>query len=152
MKKRFLLNKPKLKIITVVALALLSCRATGQLEHLKSEQEARALSKKVALLFEEQKIPEAMDAMEKHWPMPANELDNLEEQTLKYSNVLLNRFGAIIGSEKIKEQTINDFAMRETYVLRYEYSAIRLIFVYLKNDQGWVVNSFKWDDSIEEAF
>jgi hypothetical protein len=76
----------------------------------------------------------------------------LKLKTIKYLNLIEERFGAPIGSLKVKNETISDVATRETYLIRYENTAIRLIFTYYKNDKGWIVNAFKWDDSFGEEF
>jgi len=60
------------------------------------------------------------------------------------------RFGNPIGYAKIKEEHILDLVIRETYLIRYDYTAIRLKFTYYKNNNGWIINSFKWDDSFDE--
>jgi hypothetical protein len=81
-----------------------------------------------------------------------DELESIEEKTIKYLNIIEQRFGKSIGTLKVKNETISDIAIRETYFIRFENTAIRLIFTYYKNDNGWIVNAFKWDDSFTEEF
>ncbi len=81
-----------------------------------------------------------------------NEITEVHEQTVRYLNLLNDRFGNPIGSLRIKNETIAQVALKETYLVRYEFSAIRLIFTYYKNDEGWILNSFKWDDFYEQEF
>jgi hypothetical protein len=66
--------------------------------------------------------------------------------------LLQSRFGAVEGVLKIKEEKINDFAIRETYILRFENQAIRLVYIYYKNKKGWILNTFKWDDEFYQEF
>jgi hypothetical protein len=47
---------------------------------------------------------------------------------------------------------IADFSIRETYIIRFENTAIRVIYTYYKNNSGWILNEFKWDDSFAEEF
>jgi len=110
------------------------------------------LSQEVVDLFEKMDIRSAFVEMAQYWPLPDNEIESLEGQTIRYLNMLGERLGEPQGSSKVKTEHIGDFAQRETYILRYEYSAIRIIFSYFRNDKGWVLNAFKWDDSFEEEF
>lgn len=75
-----------------------------------------------------------------------------QEKSEYYVEMFIGSYGKIEGTEKVKEEKISDFAVRETFILRYQHSAIRLIFVYLKGNQGWILNSFKWDEQFEELF
>lgn len=133
-------------------LFLLSFTINAQHETLDNQDQTQELSKKVASLFNENKIPEAFQTLEQYWPLPKNELDALQEKTIKYMNILENRFGKQIGYIKVKDENISDIALRETYIIQFSYSAIRIIFTYYKSEQGWFINAFKWDDSFEEEF
>lgn len=140
------------KIIIAVALSFTSCGLLAQDEYLKDSVEAKDLSKKVAELFSENKISKSFKELTPYWPIPQNEIESIEEKTIKYLNLIDERFGKAIGIVKVNNETINDIALRETYLIRYENTAIRLIFTYYKNNNGWIVNSFKWDDSFKEEF
>ena len=123
-----------------------------QTNYLKNEKETQELSQKVVSLFEKNKISESFEQLTLYWPLPKNEIESLEEKTMKYMNIIEERLGKPIGILKVKNETISDIALRETYLIRYEYTAIRIIFTYYKNNNGWLVNSFKWDDSFNEEF
>lgn len=144
------LNMKKLFIAST--LIFLCFRLSVQAQYLKNESETSELSKKCSVLFQENKIAECFVALSAHWPMPENEIQSLEEKTIKYLNILEQRFGKPIGNLKVKNETIADVGIRETYLVRYENTAIRLIFTYYKNDNGWIVNTFKWDDSFTDEF
>jgi hypothetical protein len=90
--------------------------------------------------------------MRLYWPLPENEIDNLEQKTIQYSNLIQERYGKSIGIIKVKEEKISDFALRETYILRYNINGLRFIYTYYKSSQGRILNTFKWDDSISEEF
>ena len=119
---------------------------------MKNEKETQELSKKVVALFNENKISESFGELAPYWPLPQNEFESLESKTIKYLNLIEDRFGKSVGTLKVNNETISDIAIRETYLIRFENTAIRLIFTYYKNDKGWIVNAFKWDDSFTEEF
>lgn len=146
-------TKTMTKILTsFILLLLFISSANAQNKALKTLEEAKDLSKKVAILFKQKDISKAFKELRPYWPIPENEVDAIEEKTLKYLNVLEDRFGNSIETIKVKEEKIGDFAVRETYLVRYNISAIRLIFTYYMNSEGWIINAFKWDDSFDEEF
>jgi hypothetical protein len=132
--------------------SLFSIGLFAQDKYFKDVAETQELSKKVVKLFNENKISESFEELTPYWPMPKNELDAIEEKTIKYLNIIEQRFGKSIGVLKVKNEKISEIALRETYLIRYEKTAIRLIFTYYKNNKGWIVNAFKWDDSFAEEF
>lgn len=124
----------------------------AQDKYLNNVQETQELSRNIAMLFKENQVATAFGTLTPYWPMPQNEIEAIEEKTIKYLNLLKARFGEPIGADKIKNETISTIALRETYLVRYSKSAIRLKFTYYKNDDGWIVNAFKWDDAFAEEF
>ena len=140
------------KSILVVTLTILSFSSIAQQKYLTGIQETRSLSEKIARLFEQNEISDAFDVLRPFWPIPENEVDQLEEKTIKYLNLVNQRFGESIGTIKVKNEVISDIALRETYLIRYERTAIRIIVTYYKSQNGWIVNAFKWDDSFAEEF
>jgi hypothetical protein len=135
-----------------MAFTLGSASANAQSESLDGIPATESLSKKVTELFSQNKISQAFDALRPYWPLAENEIEAVEEKTLKYMNVIVDRFGPSIGIVKVKTETIADIALRETYLIRYEYTAIRVKIIYYQNNDGWIVNSFKWDDTFSEEF
>lgn len=140
------------KTILVSILSLFTFSLFAQNETLESKIETQKLSKKVADLFKDNKITESFEMLKQYWPLPENELDALEEKTIKYMNILENRFGKRLDVTKIKDENISDIALRETYIMRYSFSALRIVFTYYRSENGWFINSFKWDDSFTEEF
>lgn len=124
----------------------------AQEKFMNSATETEALSLKVAELFKVKKYSKAISELAPYWPLPADELTDLSDQTTESMAVASERFGKIIGITKLKSETISDFAIRETYIVRYEFHAIRLVFTYYKNNSGWMVNGFKWDDKYTDEF
>jgi hypothetical protein len=140
------------KLIGIILFALIIVEAKAQEKLLNNLTEARDISQKVTQLFKENKISAAVKVLKPYWPLPSNELENFEEKTTKYLNMIEERFGKSEGIVKVNEEGIKDFALRETYLVKYQNTAIRLIFTYYKNNNGWIINGFKWDDSFTEEF
>ena len=140
----------KLNFVFVVSILSLNC--FGQNKFLKSISESEELSKNVSELFSQNKVSSGINNLSEYWPLPKNELDALEEKTIKYLNLIEARFGESLGYLKVNEERIADIAIRETYLVRYSMSAIRLKFTYYKSTKGWILNAFEWDDSFSEEF
>ncbi|MEJ8844858.1 hypothetical protein WG954_20855 [Lacibacter sp. H375] len=140
------------KLFTITGLMLLTFFANAQSDYLISVSETKSFSEKITKLFFEQKISEATNELKKFWPIPENEVSSFEEKTIKYLNLISDRFGNPINYVKIKNEVILDFAIRETFLIRYDNTAIRVLFTYYKNKNGWIVNAFKWDDTFTEEF
>ncbi|MBA3286051.1 MAG: hypothetical protein H0U27_13470 [Nitrosopumilus sp.] len=113
--------------ITTLVLLLFSIGLFAQDKYLKDVSETQELSKKVVKMFNENKISESFAELTPYWPMPKNELDAIEEKTIMYLNLIEQRFGKSIGMLKVKEEKISEIALRETYFIRFENTAIRLI-------------------------
>lgn len=139
-------------LFIISILLFLSFGLNAQNKYLKDVQETQDLSKNIVSQFNTNKISESFDQLKIYWPIPHNEIESMEDKTIKFLNVIEGRFGKQIGSIKVKNETISDFSIRETYLIRYENTAMRLIFTYYKNDKGWIVNAFKWDDLFTEEF
>jgi hypothetical protein len=139
--------------IGLLLIFVLSSFSLGaQEKYLRDLSDMEALSQRVVQLFADHEITFAFEELAPYWPLPENEFDDLKTKTLKYMNLIHDSYGASIGTIKVREEKIGDVAVRTAYLVRYDYTAIRLIFTYYLSDQGWLLNAFKWDDSFEEEF
>lgn len=141
-----------IKIILSAFVILSTSQSFAQYKYLKDIETAKLISKDVAQLFKENKINEAFIKIKTYWPLPENEINNIESKTIQSMNLVAERFGNSESTVKVSEQNIKETAFRETYLVKYENTALRLIFTYYKNNKGWIINGFKWDDSFGEEF
>jgi pyruvate/2-oxoacid:ferredoxin oxidoreductase alpha subunit len=141
-----------IKITFSAFVILFTLQSSAQNKYLKDIENAKLISKDVAQLFKENKINEAFIKIKTYWPLPENEIDNLESKTIQSMNLVAERFGNSEEIVKVSEQTIKETAFREIYLVKYENTALRLIFTYYRNNNGWIINGFKWDDSFTEEF
>lgn len=139
--------------ITFFALAMsFTLQSTAQTKFLKDIENAKLISKDVAQLFKENKIAAAFEKIKVYWPLPENEITHLESRTIQSMNLIADRFGKSEEIIKVSEQSIKETAFKEVYFVKYENTAIRLTFTYYKNNKGWIINGFKWDDNFMEEF
>jgi hypothetical protein len=138
--------------LVFVCCLLLTINMQANSKTLKSVEEARKLSQRISELFYKDSISAAFKEIKVYWPLEEDEIDELKDKTIKSLNIVDNIYGYKIGPVKISEETILDFAFKETYILRYEKSALKLIFKYYNSGYGWIVNGFKWDDEYSTEF
>jgi len=140
-----------MKTILILSVFLLSAGSTySQSKYLSSQEDIEKHSEEVTMLFEGGDFSKAFKKLKKYWPLPENEIDQFESMTLKQFNLIDSRFGEVIGANFLRQKTVGDFLIYRTYVIRYDKHALRLMFYYYRNNNGWVINSFKWDDKITE--
>lgn len=139
------------KILAFVLVLSVTQAVTAQ-NYLSSKDELTKHSGDVMRFLEDGEFQKAFAELEKYWPFPANEMVQLETQTIKQLNVVSERFGTITGTDFIRDNAIKDFVLRKSYVIRFEKHMIRVLFTYYKTDNGWILNGFKWDDQIDGLF
>jgi hypothetical protein len=138
--------------IVGILFTLMTMSLVAQEKYIEKREEMIKLSEQVVEDFMKNDAPSGFDKLLPYWPLPENEILSLEEKTVKYLNVIKDRFGDPYGFVKVKTEKIGDFAIRDTYMVQYDFNAIRVIFTYYKNPKGWIVNAFKWDDTFKEEF
>jgi len=140
------------KLFTIILFTgfILSC--FSQDKYLKSEEEINRLVEHSVQLFKDKKISESFTLLTPYWPMPQNELNTLEIQTQKYMDLMLTRFGEPVDYLKLKEQHLKNFAIKITYIIRFEKHAVRLIYIFYNSGKGWILNTFHWDDQFAAEF
>jgi hypothetical protein len=143
------MNNRKVLVLMVV---LLQVHVIYAQNYLATKDDLTKHSDKVMLALKNSEFDVAFAELRKHWPMPENELTQLETQTIKQFNMVADRFGTIIATDFVKDKLIKDYVVRKIYVLRFQRHMIRVLFTYYKNDKGWMMNGFKWDDQLDELF
>ncbi len=138
------------KLLVAIFIIAFSINATAQQKTMATVKATQELSYEVSKLFKEGNLSEAFDKMDPYLPLPLEEKQELRSQTIKYKGMLENRLGKRVGFTRATEKRIDEVAIREVYFVLHELSAIRLIFTYYKSPEGWILNSFKWDDSFAE--
>ena len=141
-----------MKYLYLLLVLLSSITFYGQKQVLKNKSQALELSKKITILLKEEKIADAFIELEKYWPVSQDQLDGFRGKTIQDFSLVKQKYGVTIGIEKIKEEKIGDFAIRETYFIKYQNAPIRVIYSYYKNDKGWIIIGFSWDDAFIKEF
>lgn len=97
-------------------------------------------------------MDEAFRVIEPFWPFPGTEFSMVQVQSVKQMGLVKPRFGKCVGYEFVKEQSVNDTVLRFVYIQKFERHILRWRFVFYKPEKEWLLNTFFWDDQIEELF
>lgn len=136
-----------MKSLLTILLLTSSFTLLAQDKVLKDLSEVQSLSKKTTELFSKKDVGKALDLLKPYWPLPSEELKALQAQTSTQLDYVEENFGKPFAITKVKEKMIGDVAYREVYFVQYDHMALRLIFTYYKNEKGWMLYAFKWDDA-----
>jgi hypothetical protein len=60
--------------------------------------------------------------------------------------LITSRFGATLGQEFIKQVTVGDSLAELVYIQRFDRHAMRWQFYLYRGKDGWVINTFRFDD------
>ena len=138
-------------ILAVLALVILS-DAEAQTKHLADLKAARDLSAQSMKLFADQKFGPGIELLRPYFPLSDDDIINLISKTEENMPMAINRFGAIEGYSKVSEKMLGETMIREVYTLNFANYPLRFLYVYYKSKSGWLLISFKWDDSIDEEW
>lgn len=84
--------------------------------------------------------------------IPSAEFDAMVVQATTQYPLATSRFGQSIGQEFILEDRIGQSLARLIYIQRFEKHAMRWMFYLYKGSNGWVINTFRFDDRWPDLF
>ena len=139
-----------IKLLLILGLAFIS--ANTYAKDLLTVESTKNKCAQGAQLFGENQVKDSFYALAKYWPLPQAEIDNLVYQTNSQLGMVASRFGDILGSDYIKSEVAGDSFVKHTFTIKFEKHAIRYLCVFYKPKNKWLVNSIKWDDTIDLIF
>lgn len=144
-------NKLALMLVIIFVLSISFNVVAGEIGFSNQEQTKDFCDRFLTLMVEED-IEKAFNIVEEQWPFAIAEIQRLESSTIKQLDSVKGRYGNILGYELVKEEKIKDTFVKYIYVMKYEKHIIRWKFIFYKPDDSWILNSFNFDDSINELF
>jgi len=97
-------------------------------------------------------LDSAIAEVKKYTIVPEVEIDSSLGQFKLQLPVIAQRFGASVGAEFVREEKMGESLLRITYLHRFDKHAMRWMFYYYRGSQGWVLNTFRFDDNILALF
>jgi hypothetical protein len=133
-------------------LLLATLQMDAQKKLLADDKAVNDLTENAMKQFIQYNFGATFDLMQIYWPLPANEIDNLESQTIRQLNLVTDRFGNFKSYHLVSEKRIEDHVWQRTYIVKCDKHLLRILFTFYNNGDGWSVNSFTWDDKISGLF
>ena len=119
---------------------------------LSSKDKAKELVRTIMSKVETGNTSEALDLMKPYLIIPLSEFDVMKNQLSLQAPMIEQRFGATLGVELADVQEVGESLMRVMYIQKFEKHLMRWRFYFYKPKEGWVLNTFKTDDSIQLMF
>jgi len=141
-----------MKILTIVAVTVLSSVAMPQAPEMHSQEEARALAESAMKLIAKDNIAEAFALLRPYVPMPESEYSVLRDKTIEQRKLLAPRFGKTLGYVFVSERKLSDFAVKYVFVEKRASHIVRWQFIFYKPLGVWKLDTFLWDDQFAALF
>lgn len=93
------------KYLALIPALLIMQFATAQ-DYISNRDDLSKHAGSVVMHLTDSEFQKAFSELQKYWPLPENEVAQLESQTMKQFNVVSDRFGKIIGADFVKDRTV----------------------------------------------
>jgi hypothetical protein len=94
----------------------------------------------------------AFKAMKPYLVIPQAEFDALVVNTKAQRGLAGARYGKVVGSECFGQKKLGQSLVKVTCIEKTEKHALPWLFYFYKGPQGWVLNSFVWNDNLPSLF
>ena len=125
---------------------------SAQTKSFKSAKDAHTFAEGMVKQIIAGQTKEAFESIKPYWPLDAFTIDGLAETTSEQVPMLTETFGKITGYEFVGSETLGNSGHLETFLIKYQQSALRFYIVFYNSGDGWIVNSLSWDDKWDILF
>ena len=136
----------------LVAMCLVASFYARAAEGLPGPKEARAFADQVMAKVAIGQLDAAIAEMKRYTIVPEAEIDASLGQFKLQLPVIAQRFGSTIGSEFVREDKVGESLLRITYLQRFDRHAMKWFFYFYRGSNGWVLNTFRFDDNVLSLF
>lgn len=114
--------------------------------------EARQLTDRVMTKVAAGELEPGLKLAKPYLIIPDAEFETMLGQTKLQYPMLAQRFGKSIGFEFIREERAGDSLLRIVQIQRFERHITRWSFIFYRSSDGWVLNTFYFDDNVRALF
>jgi hypothetical protein len=133
-------------------ISLLSFTSLCHAEAFKSVELVKAKIDQVMAKVGTGDIEAGLTMLKPYTIVPTAEMDSMIGQAKLQIPAISQRFGSAVGIEFIGESKVGQSLVRLAYLQKYEKHGLRWLFLLYKGSDGWVINTFVFDDKIQELF
>jgi len=95
-------------------------------------------------------VPAAFKILKDKSALELEELDRMQDLTERQLKLVKPRYGKEIAYEFVESKAPCQSVLKYTYIIKYEKHITRWRFYFYKPGDKWIMNSFKWDDKIDQ--
>ncbi|MBN1586257.1 MAG: hypothetical protein JW937_02375 [Candidatus Omnitrophica bacterium] len=141
-----------MKRILLASLVLAAFASPAQAAVLDSELEIKPLTEEIMQTVSKGKLREAFEMMKPFMIIPEPEIESTVLSSISTRDQFGSRYGATIGYELISERKLGDSLVLLTYIEKTEKHVLPWYFYFYNSPEGWVLNSFSWNDDLSLLF
>lgn len=131
---------------------LLLVGLVAKADTLPSEAEVREFADKVMAKVGEGDMSGAFAVMKPFAVVPSAEFDAMALNSQSSREQFGARYGKSIGYEFVCEKKVGTSLLRLTYMEKTEKHVLPWYFYFYKGKDGWILNSFLWNDRMIDLF
>ena len=135
------------KLIAVLAVSFTVITSTAFAQGLATFDELRKVTDGVMLQVGSGDIEGGFKNFKHLTIIPEAEFEALVAKSKAFLPMMALRFGGSIGHEFLKEEKLGNSLVRLVYINKFEKHAMVWNFYCYKGKNGWVINTFKFDDN-----
>ena len=133
-------------------IALLFTATTAFAGTVPDENGAKELSDQIMAKVAAGDLAGAFSSMKLHVPISATEIDSVALQSKAQREQYGQRYGASTGFEFIDSKKVGEHLLRLRYIEMTDKHALPWVFYFYKSADGWLLNSFRWNDEFQQLF
>jgi len=141
-----------LVLIIFVAFSFLSDTEANGVEYLSDELSCVKLSGRFMRSIVEGDVDKAFSLVDPYFPISQSEFDNLVHQTRIQLQGSQPNFGSMLNYKFVREERVEDFLIRFTFVIKHELTVTVWKFLYYRPEDRWLLNSLNWNDQVKDLF
>jgi len=86
------------------------------------------------------------------WVFSPKDFADYQIKTIQKMTSLTPTYGKVVGWEFVREDAAGESLLRLIYLQKFERHALGWVFIFYKPRDRWLLNEFRWDESIERVF
>ncbi len=130
----------------------ISTSAVHAFETIASPKAAREVTDQIMAKVGTNDIGAAVKLIKPYTIVPEAEIDASIGQFKLQQSMIAQRFGESIGTEFVREEKVGESLLRVIHIHRFERHAMRWTFYFYRAKNGWVLNTFRFDDNVIALF
>lgn len=123
-----------------------------ELAPLVSSAETRQLCDAAVAQVAAQQTMQAFGLLSPYWPLSADEIRRLADQTQSQLAQLTANFGPVVGYEWVRSREAGKSLVQHLYLVKMQHHGLRIGCTFYKPVQAWQVHTVFWDDQIDALF